>query len=112
MRKTIKRKKERRSKGSAVAGRAHAKKRRKKATNLSLDPDALARGEQFGKRIGTSVSQLVTRFLFSLPTEPDSTDVPLSELTPAVRRLYGVAAGGAFDRESYRNYLSEKYETR
>jgi Family of unknown function (DUF6364) len=112
MRKTAKRKKIRDVKASAVNQRDRGRKRRKKPTNLSLDPDAVARGEKFGKRVGTSLSQLVTRFLFSLPTEPESRIVPLSELTPAVRRLYGVAAGEAIDRESYRDYLSEKYEAR
>jgi hypothetical protein len=111
LRKTPKPKKDRRAKVLAAPARARtAKKRRKKPTNLSLDPDALARGEQFGKRHGSSLSQLVTRFLFSLPAQADASGVPLAELTPAVRRLYGVAAGDSSDRASYRAYLSEKYE--
>jgi len=111
VRKTTKRKKKRRRKVLAAPSRARTpKKRRKQPTNLSLDPDALARGEQFGKRNGSSLSQLVSRFLFSLPAEADASRLPLAELTPAVRRLYGVAAGDASDRASYRGYLSEKYE--
>jgi hypothetical protein len=107
----MRRKKDKRGKVLTALPRGRsAKKRRKKPTNLSLDPDALARGEQFGKRHGTSLSQLVTRFLFSLPAEADASGVPLAELTPAVRRLYGVAAGDASNRASYRAYLSEKYE--
>lgn len=112
MRKTVKRKKRRRPETGVVVQRVYTKTRRKKPTNLSLDPDALARGEQFGKRTGTSLSQLVTRFLFSLPAANESAGLPLSELTPAVRRLYGVAAGGADDRASYRDHLGEKYEGR
>lgn len=78
----------------------------KKATNLSLDPEALARGERFSQRHGTSVSQLVTRFLYSLPSDADH---PLTNLTPVVQRLYGVAVGGTADRVTYRAHLLEKY---
>ena len=82
----------------------------KKPTNLTLDPEALARGERFGRRNGTSVSQLVTRFLFSLPTEEEDGDgLTPDALTPLVRRLYRVVAGGTADRESYRAHLVEKY---
>ena len=81
----------------------------KKPTNLSLDPVALGRGEQFAQRNGTSVSQLVTRFLFSLPAEDDASTIPLEQLAPAVRRLYGVVAGRSADRAAYRVHLAEKY---
>lgn len=91
---------------SKVAGR---RKGRKKPTNLSLDPEAVARGEQFGKRLGKSVSELVTRFLFSLPGEPGESDIVPEELAPSVRRLFGIAAGAASDRDAYRTYLDEKY---
>jgi|SRR5665213_1370130 len=90
------------AKSSAKAG--------KKATNLTLDPEALARGERFSRLHGTSVSQLVTRFLYSLPAAVDAdTDPSLANLTPVVQRLYGVAAGGTADRATYREYLFEKY---
>lgn len=112
MPKSVKRKKSRRVKARSAAARAPARKVRKKPTNLSLDPGALERAEQFAKRVGKSVSQLVTRYLFSLPTEQKGSDLPLDELAPAVRRLYGVAAGGETDRESYREHLLDKYGAR
>lgn len=85
--------------------KAQAKRPTKKPTNLTLDPEAVARGERFGQRHGTSLSQLVTGFLYALP----DADASLRELAPPVRRLYGSAAGGAADRDSYHAHLSEKY---
>lgn len=82
----------------------------KKPTNLTLDPEAITRGEHFGRRHGTSLSQLVNGFLRSLPA-PDG-DEALTDLTPAVRRLYGVAGGGTTDRDAHRAHLLEKYKGR
>lgn len=79
----------------------------KRATNLTLDPAAVSRGERFGEQHGTSLSQLVTRFLLALGDDDDR--APLTDLTPSVRRLYGVAATEGADRETYREYLREKY---
>ena len=83
---------------------------RKKATNLTLDPAAVARGEEYGRLHGASLSQLVTDLLYALPDPSEKLQV--HELTPAVRRLYGVA-GGAADvsdaREAYRAHLERKY---
>lgn len=87
-------------------------RRRKKATNLTLDPAAVARGEQYGARHGQKLSQLVNGFLSALPgTELGSADVAatIAGLSPAVRRLYGVAAGGAADRDAHRAHLTAKY---
>lgn len=84
------------------------KKPGKKPTNLTLDPEAVTRGERFGRRHGTSLSQLVTGFLYSLPADEDT----LPQLTPPVRRLYGLAAGGTTDRDAYRHHLVEKYGRR
>lgn len=73
--------------------------------NLSLEPEAIARGERYGERHGKNLSQLVNDLLHALPLEgPQS-----AELSPLVRRLLGVAAGSDADRESYRNHLSRKY---
>lgn len=85
------------------------KKGRKKPTNLSLDPEAVARGEQFGKLHGKSVSELVTGFLYSLPGDPGASDMVSEELAPSVRRLFGVAADRESDRDAYRAHLHEKY---
>jgi hypothetical protein len=35
--------------------------------------------------------------------------VSISELTPAVQRLFGVAAQGTADRQTYRAHLHKKY---
>lgn len=82
----------------------------KRPTNLTLDAEAIARGERFSARHGTSLSQLVTRFLHALPAD-EGTERPLAKraLTPPVRRLYGIAGGGATDRDAYRARLVEKY---
>ena len=87
---------------------ARRKPIRKRPTNLTLDAEALARGERFSKRHGTSVSQLVTGFLYSLPAEGDA----LPQLTPPVGRLYGLAAGGITDQDEYRRHLAAKYAGR
>src|SRR4051794_24824524 len=79
----------------------------KRATNLTLDPAAVERGEKFGEKHGTSVSKLVTGFLYALPS---SNDAVVAELTPAVRRLYGLAAGSGAERDDYRAHLLKKYD--
>lgn len=71
--------------------------------NLSLDPDAVERGERYSRLHSTSLSQLVSDFLSGLPIDEDQ-----AELTPTVRRLLGAASGGT-GREEYREYLLEKY---
>jgi uncharacterized protein DUF6364 len=89
------------------AGKKRATKQAKRPTNLTLDPDAVRRGELFGQRHGRSLSQLVTGFLYSLPAEDAGEALP--ELAPAVRRLFGLAAGAKTDRDSYREHLAQKY---
>jgi hypothetical protein len=103
--------------GSSAAGRRSqssggdtGRKAPKRPTNLTLDPEAVRRGERFGQRHGASLSQLVTGFLYSLPAE--ELGESLDELTPAVRRLYGLAAGGDNDRDAYRDHLARKYGAR
>lgn len=71
--------------------------------NLSLDPEAVERGERYSELHSTSLSQLVSDFLSRLPLEEEE-----PELTPTVRRLLGVAAGKTRE-EDYRDYLAEKY---
>jgi len=70
--------------------------------NLSLDPEAVQRGENFSKRHSTSVSRLVSDFLTALPAEGDRV-----ELAPAVKRLLGLARGG--NEAAYKKYLEKKY---
>lgn len=73
--------------------------------NLSLEPDAVERGERYGRLHGTTLSRLVGDFLRSLPLEKADAD----DLSPVVRRLRGVAAKGHASREEYRERLSRKY---
>jgi Family of unknown function (DUF6364) len=81
-----------------------AVKRTKKAKNLSLEPDAVARGERYSRLHGTTLSRLVSDFLRSLPLEG-----PDEQLSPAVQRLRGLAAGGKADRAAHRDHLYRKY---
>ena len=71
--------------------------------NLSLDPQAVERGERYSELHATSLSQLVSDFLARLPITEDE-----RELTPTVRRLMGVAEGESRE-EDYHAYLTEKY---
>ncbi len=71
--------------------------------NLSLDPAAVERGERYGERHAKSLSQVVSDFLLRLPLDEEETD-----LTPAVRRLLGIAKGGGGE-EDYHVYLAERY---
>ena len=70
--------------------------------NLSLDPDAVQRGEKYSKRHSTSVSQLVSDFLSGLPGDGERV-----ELAPAVKRLLGIARGS--NEAAYKKYLEKKY---
>ena len=81
-----------------------ARRKAKRPKNLLLDPDAVARGERYSRLHGTSLSRLVGDFLRALPLGAEQ-----STLTPAVRRLWGVAAGKVADREEHRQHLSRKY---
>lgn len=75
------------------------------AKNLSLEPAAIARGERYGRRHGKNLSQLVNDFLRALPLKAPTTE----ELSPLVRRLRGIAAGGKTNRTAYRKSLLRKY---
>ena len=74
---------------------------RKKLT-LSVDEAAIRRARRYSKRHGTSVSELVSRFLGSL--EDDST-----ASTPLVSRLRGVLPADA-SLEDYHRYISDKHD--
>jgi hypothetical protein len=73
--------------------------------NLSLEPEAIARGERYGRRHGKNLSQLVNDFLHGLPLESPAE----RELSPVVRRLRGIAGGGRTGRKEYREHLHQKY---
>jgi hypothetical protein len=79
----------------------------KKRLNITVDAAVVERARRYTRRHNTSISALVSEFLAHLP----ESDVPGSEdLSPTVRRLLGIAAGGP-DREDYRRHLLEKYGT-
>ena len=76
----------------------------KQSKNLSLDVEAVRRGERFNELYQTTLSQLVSNFLASLAIDSDEQGAPLS---PAVRRLLGIGSGGT-DVEDYRRHLDAK----
>lgn len=78
----------------------------RKPRNLSLDSEAVARGERYSRLHDTNLSRLVDNFLRALPLPAD----PRAELrSPVVKRLLGVARGGNTDRAAYREHLHRKY---
>jgi len=77
----------------------------KQSKNLSLDPEAVRRGERYSELHDTNVSQLVNNFLSSLPVDEDVSE---AALTPIVRRMLGIAEGSG-GVEDYHEHLIEKY---
>ena len=73
---------------------------RKKLT-LSVDEAAIRKARRYSSRRGTSISELVTRFLGSLD------DQQMAE-TPTVSRLRGLLPSDA-TIEDYRRYLAKKH---
>lgn len=71
--------------------------------NLTLDAEAVRKGELYSRRKGTSVSQLVSDLLQRLPDEFDG-----QPLSPAVGRLLGLGIGRA-DESDYKRYLEKKH---
>jgi hypothetical protein len=80
------------------------KKPRRKPRNLSLHPDAVARGERYSRLHGTNLSQVVDSLLRSLPL-----DASESLQSPVVKRLKGIGSG-APDRSAYREHVRRKYK--
>jgi hypothetical protein len=92
---------------------------RRKPTNLSLDPDAIVRGEAYAIAHDVSLSQLVSQLLRGLPVS--SAGSPAGSAVGGVKaqwpdvvaRLYGVARRGDDDSEraidDYHDYLHRKY---
>jgi hypothetical protein len=79
--------------------------------HLSLDVDAVERGERYSAIHGTSLSRLVSDFLSRLPMG-DTEET--TDLAPVVRRLVGIAAANActgrqVDEQDYHDYLWAKY---
>jgi len=82
----------------------------RRATNLTLSPEAMEKADRVAAARGTSVSRLVDDLLSALP---DAEARPLAaELTPAVRRLLGVVRDSALTEHDYRQHLVRKYGAR
>lgn len=100
----------------------------KRARNLTLTGEAIARGESYSRARGTTLSALVEQFLRGLPVpielEEESLDpaerqrreietVRADTSSPLVRDLYGLLAGADLaqrdPREDYREHLWRKY---
>ena len=77
----------------------------KQSKTLSLDEDAVKRGEQYSKLHNTNISELVNRFLSALPVGEEDEN----KFSPTVRRLIGVAPDGDAVQE-YHEHLLEKYD--
>jgi hypothetical protein len=71
---------------------------------LSVDEALVEKARAYSRRRGTSISQMVSRFLAALPEDGDGTE----EYTPTVRRLIGVLPADV-DPEDYHRHLEEKY---
>ena len=72
---------------------------RKKLT-LTVDEDAIKKARRYSTARGTSISELVSRFLSSLGNQESS--------TPTVSRLRGILPSDA-SVEDYHEYLAEKH---
>ena len=92
-----------------AAGSRPPAKPKKRPKHLSLSPEAIAHGEAYSRQHGTRLSKLVGDFLRALPLGGE----PARKLSPAVRRLYGVAvgarAGAPAGIDAYRDHLHRKY---
>jgi hypothetical protein len=71
---------------------------------LSVDEALVEKARAYSRRRGTSISQMVSRFLDALPDEGQE-----EEYTPTVRRLLGILPPEA-DLAEYHRHLEEKYQ--
>jgi hypothetical protein len=69
---------------------------------LSVDPDVVERAKRFAERRGTSLSDLVERYLDRLTRE-----APRASQPPVLARLRGILAGG--EPDGHRKHLERKY---
>lgn len=77
----------------------------KLSKNLSLDADAIGRGERYSELHRTNLSRLVSDFLARLPL-----DEPARQLSPTASRLLGIATPtSGVDEQVYRDHLWKKY---
>jgi hypothetical protein len=73
---------------------------------LSVDNTVVRRAKRYAARRGTSVSQLVERYL-DLVSRPAATEK--AELTPLLKGVRAELKGVRVDVDDYRRYLERKY---
>ena len=116
--------------GRSTSGDEHVPPapRGKRARNLSLTPEAIARGEAYSAARGTTLSAVVEQFLRGLPAEVEIDDEDLDPMqrrrleieavrstttSPLVRELYGLLVGSDLDshdpRELHREHLVRRH---
>lgn len=71
---------------------------------LSVDEQVVKRAKRYANAQGTSVSQIVERFLDLLARPRQRQDEP-----PVLRRLRGALRGAKADHGAYHRYLEHKY---
>lgn len=69
---------------------------------LSVDEEVVARAKKLAAQRGTSVSNLVERYLDQLTSEPAAGDAP-----PVLSRLRGILRGA--DPSEHRRHLERKF---
>lgn len=80
---------------------------KRRRIKLMLSPRAMEKAERVAAARGTSVSRLVDDLFGAIPNMDSR---PLAnELTPAVRRLLGVARDSALTEQDYRQHLAHKH---
>ena len=79
----------------------------KESLNLSIDSASIERARRYSQRHDTSMSQLVSDFFATLPSDKEEEEWQRG-LSPRIRRLLGSGRGEA-DEEDYHEYLMEKY---
>ena len=72
---------------------------------LLLDRKAIERGLRYSQLHGSDISEVVSELLTRLPIEGDQ---PKEELTPTVRRLFGIIHARVSPQD-YRDHLAEKH---
>jgi antitoxin component of RelBE/YafQ-DinJ toxin-antitoxin module len=73
---------------------------------LNVDDDVAAGARRYAKKLDTTVSKLVERYLNALARLPK---VPENDLSPITRRLSGIVKGAKGGRKEHLDYLARKY---
>ena len=73
---------------------------------LNLDKDIIDQAKNYAKDNSVSLSKLIENYLDSLTKRSEKK----SKISPLVQSLTGVIpSGNYYDRNDYKDYLSEKY---